>query len=88
MSVQEEAAFTFEGHSVKFTKPQIGDRIIFSRNMETMMYSDSSIYLKQGVIISIREDVYGRPDKSLYFIMFDGEDTGSGYYKSSFRVLA
>ena len=88
MSVQEEAAFTFEGYSVKFTKPQIGDRIIFSRNMETMMYSDSSIYLKQGVITNMREDPYGRPDKSLYIIMFDGEDTGSGYYKSSFRVLA
>ena len=88
MSIKEEAAITFEGHSVKFTKPQIGDRIIFSRNMETMMYSDSSIYLKQGVITNMKEDPYGRPDKSLYIIMFDGEDTGSGYYKSSFRVLA
>ena len=79
----------FKGHKVKWSwdhDPQVGDRILMTRNMQTMMYSDDRIYLKQGVITAIRPLYKGGED--LYWIKLDGKDTSSGYGKYSFKILA
>ena len=69
-------------------EPKVGDRILFTRNMQTMMYSDDSINGKVGVITNIEEDMYGRADHQLFFIKFDGEKYSGGYGRGNFSVLA
>ena len=78
----------FKGHKVKPSwdhDPQVGDRILMTRNMQTMMYSDDRINLKQGVITAIHPLYKGGED--LYWIKLDGKDTSSGYGKYSFKIL-
>ena len=78
----------WQGHEIiAGAEPQKGDRVLFTRNMQTAMYSDDRINLKQGVITRVEEDRYGGDDLT-YWIKFDGEKNSSGFGRRDFKVLA